>query len=274
MLEISENHRIMSLAKKHNLFVLEDNAECFLSRYKNKMAGTFGDMASYSFEDSKHLSCGEGGMLITDNENLALKARKVGNHGFKNLQSTSGRIKQDLNVFQNPMYKRHDTIGWNYRLPEFNSAIALAQLERLDQLVDYRVKTAEIFIDIMKECDFLIPQKTPKCCTNSYWALGVRYEGEKSIGLSWEDFRLEYIKAGGDGFYGAWSVPYLEPVMQDRNFVKLNPEIYNNIEFDKGICPNAEEIQKKLMVFKTNYRSLELAEQKADALKKIIMKYK
>jgi len=266
--------RIMSLAKKHNLFVLEDNAECFLSRYKNKMAGTFGDMASYSFEDSKHLSCGEGGMLITDNENLALKARKVGNHGFKNLQSTSGRIKQDLNVFQNPMYKRHDTIGWNYRLPEFNSAIALAQLERLDQLVDYRVKTAEIFIDIMKECDFLIPQKTPKCCTNSYWALGVRYEGEKSIGLSWEDFRLEYIKAGGDGFYGAWSVPYLEPVMQDRNFVKLNPEIYNNIEFDKGICPNAEEIQKKLMVFKTNYRSLELAEQKADALKKIIMKYK
>lgn len=265
---------IMDIAKKHSLFVLEDNAECFLSSYKSRMTGTLGDMGSYSFEDSKHLSCGEGGMLITNNEDLALKARKIGNHGFKNLQSTSGRIKQDLNVFQNPMYKRHDTIGWNYRLPEFNSAIAMAQLERLDELVEYRMKTAEIFIETMMECDYLIPQKTPRSCTNSYWALGVKYEGEKSIGLTWEKFRMEYIKAGGDGFYGAWSVPYLEPVMQKRNFVKLNPSVYGNIKYEIGMCPIAEEIQQKLMVFKTNYRSIEYAEKKANALKKVINKYK
>ena len=71
-------------------------------------------MGSYSFEESKHISCGEGGMLITNDEELALKARKIGNHGFINLKSDSGKAKTDINLFQNPDYKRHDLIGWNY----------------------------------------------------------------------------------------------------------------------------------------------------------------
>ena len=179
-----------------------------------------------------------------------------------------------MDVFQNPIYKRHDEIGWNYRLPEFNSAIALAQLERLEELIEYRVRTANIFIEVMRDCDYLIPQLTPKNYTNSYWALGVKYEGNDSIGLSWEEFRKEYINAGGDGFYGAWSVPYLEPVMINRKFVKLNPSVYGNITYKEGLCSNAEEIQKKLMVFKTNYRSIEYAEKKADSLLKVIKKYK
>ena len=85
---------------------------------------------------------------------------------------------------------------------------------------------------------------------------------------------MELIHAGGDGFYGAWSVPYLEPVMAERNFVKLNPSIYGDIRYEKGICPTAEEIQQKLMVFKTNYRSIECAEKKADALITVINKFK
>ena len=78
---------------------------------------------------------------------------------------------------------------------------------------------------------------------------------------------------GGDSFYGAWSVPYLEPVMTGRNFVKRNPSIYKDIYYEKGLCPIAEEIQQKLMIFKTNYRSLELAEKKADVLKKVMKKF-
>ena len=260
--------RIVELANKYKLFLLEDNAQCFLSKYKNRLTGTIGQMGSYSFEESKHISCGEGGMLITNDEELALKARKIGNHGFINLKSDSGKVKTDINLFQNPDYKRHDLIGWNYRLPEFNSAIALAQLERLDEFIDYRIKTAEIFIDAMNECDYLLPQITPNSSTNSYWALAVRYEGESSIGLTWEDFRSEYIKAGGDGFYGAWSVPYLEPVMEKRHFVNLNPSIYSDIYYGKGSCPVAEELQKKLMIFKTNYRSMDLAHKKAKILKR------
>lgn len=261
---------IMDIARKYNLFVLEDNAECILSTYKGKLTGTIGHMASYSFEDKKHISCGEGGMLITNNENYALAARKVGNHGFKNLTAEEGRVKLDLNTFQNPDFKRHDEIGWNYRLPEFNSAIALAQLERFDELIELRIKSAEIFIDVMRDCDFLIPQMVPEYCTHSYWALPVKYLGDLRIGLSWTDFREKYISMGGDGIYGTWSVPYLEPVMANRKFVKMNPDIYNDLNYEKGQCPVAENIQKQIMVFKTNYRSLELAEKKANILKTLI----
>ena len=75
---------------------------------------------------------------------------------------------------------------------------------------------------------------------------------------------------GGDGIYGSWSVPYLEPVMQKRNFAKHHPEVYKNISYDKGICPVAEDIQKRLMIFKTNYRDVDLAKDKALALKRTI----
>ena len=265
---------IMGIAKKYNLIVIEDNAECFLSTYKGKLAGTIGHMASYSFENTKHISCGEGGMIITNNEKYAEMVRKIGGHGFKNLKADEGRIRLNQDVFQNPNYKRHDEIGWNYRLPEFNAAVALAQLERIDELVEMRVKSARLFIEVMSECDYLIPQKVPQGYTNSYYTLGVIYEGEKSIGIKWEDFRKEYIKNGGDGIYGAWSVPYLEPVMVERKYVKRYPEIYSNIDYKKGLCPVAECVQPKIMQFKTNYRDIKLAEEKANILHKVIKKLK
>jgi len=263
---------IMRIAKKYNLIVIEDNAQCFLSTYKGKLAGTIGHMASYSFENTKHISCGEGGMIITNNEKYAEMVRKIGGHGFKNLKADEGRIRLNQDVFQNPNYKRHDEIGWNYRLPEFNAAVALAQLERIDELVEMRVKSARLFIEVMSECDYLIPQKVPQGYTNSYYTLGVIYEGEKSIGIKWEDFRKEYIKNGGDGIYGAWSVPYLEPVMVERKYVKRYPEIYSNIDYKKGLCPVAECVQPKIMQFKTNYRDIKLAEEKANILYKVIKK--
>ncbi|NQU81056.1 MAG: DegT/DnrJ/EryC1/StrS family aminotransferase [Bacteroidetes bacterium] len=265
---------IMGIAKKYNLIVIEDNAQCFLSTYKGKLAGTIGHMASYSFENTKHISCGEGGMIITNNEKYAEMVRKIGGHGFKNLKADEGRIRLNQDVFQNPNYKRHDEIGWNYRFPEFNAAVALAQLERIDELVEMRVKSARLFIEVMSECDYLIPQKVPQGYTNSYYTLGVIYEGEKSIGIKWEDFRKEYIKNGGDGIYGAWSVPYLEPVMVERKYMKRYPEIYSNIDYKKGVCPVAECVQPKIMQFKTNYRDIKLAEEKANILYKVIKKIK
>jgi len=264
---------IMEIAERYNLAVIEDNAQCFLSKYKEKLTGTIGHMASYSFENTKHISCGEGGIVITNNEAYAEMVRKIGGHGFKNLRAQEGRIRLNQDVFQNPHYKRHDEIGWNYRMPEFNAAIALAQLERIDELVEMRMKSAELFLEAISECNYLIPQKVPEGYTNSYYTLGVIYEGKEGIGVSWEDFRKEYIKAGGDGIYGAWSVPYLEPVISERKFVRRCPYVYENVKYDKGMCPIAESIQPKLMQFKTNYRDLELAEEKSQALRKTIKKF-
>ena len=261
---------IMKLARDHNLHVIEDNAQCVLSTYKGNMTGTIGHIGSYSFENTKHLSCGEGGIIITDSEDYAELARKIGGHGYKNLKAQEGRVRLRDDIFQNPNYKRHDVLGWNYRLSEFSAAIVLAQLENVEELIDMRVKTAEIFMNAMSSASYIIPQKLPESLTSSYYTLAVLYNGQEEIGISWEDFRSKYVDMGGDGFYGAWSVPYLEPVIANRQFVGRCPQIYNNIKYEKGLCPVAETIQPKIMQFKTNYRSIELAKSKAAILEKLI----
>ena len=243
---------IMDIADKYGLWVIEDNAQCVKGWYGTQMAGSLGHMASYSFENTKHISCGEGGILTTNNELLAERARKISGHGFKNLQAEEGRVRLNQDIFQNPHYKRHDTLGWNYRLSEFSAAIALAQLERADELIDLRVKSAEMFLDVMNECDYFIPQLVPEGCYHTYYTLAALYNGP----VSWEEFRKRYIENGGDGIYGCWSVPYQEPIMEKMKI--------------RGNCHVAEAIQPKIMQFKTNYRDLELAYKKADALKKTV----
>lgn len=265
--------KILGIAKKYNIPVIEDNAQAILSYYKGRLLGTIGDIASFSFENTKHISCGEGGMILTDKEEYAEKCRKLGGHGFKNLRAEDGRVRLNQDVFQDPTYKRHDSLGWNYRMPEFTAAVAYAQLERVDELVKLRQETAQIFIEVMKECDFLIPQKTPDGYINSYYSLGTRYLGEEKLGVSWQEFRKKYVEMGGDGYYGAWSVPYLEPVISERKYAKRLPDVYADIRFEEGLCPVAEKVQRQIMQIKTNYRDLELAKQKADILYKLIREY-
>ena len=266
----AEMDQLMSIAIENDLKVIEDNCQCVLSTYKNRLMGQFGDAAIYSFENTKHMSCGEGGMVTTGDDVLAQNIRKIGGHGFKNLTAREGRIRLNQEIFQNPNYKRHDMLGWNYRLPEVNAAIALAQLERIDELIAQRVQSAEIFLEVMADNEILQPQDTPHDRTHSYYTLGATYNGEEMLGVTWEEFRKSYIDHGGDGIYGSWSVPYLEPIIKDRGFRPRYPEVYEFIDYELGNCPVAEAIQPKIMQFKTNYRDIELAKQKAFALSSTI----
>jgi perosamine synthetase len=164
---------------------------------------------------------------------LAQNVRKIGGHGFKNLTAQEGQVRLNQDVFQNPSYKRHDVLGWNYRLPEVNAAIALGQLERLDLLVSQRIESAGLFLEVMKDNEMFRPQVVPNNRTHSYYTLGVQYTGKETFGIEWEEFRRSYMDHGGDGIYGSWSVPYLEPVIRDRKFVARYPEVYRDVELAK-----------------------------------------
>jgi perosamine synthetase len=277
--------KLREIANKYKIGLIEDNAECVLSKVacenvceeckngcirEEKLSGTFGDFSSYSFENTKHISCGEGGMLLTNNSEYAERARKLCGHGFKNLGPSEGRVRLKAEVFQNPNYLRHDELGWNYRMPEFNAAIALAQFERVEELINLRVKSAEIFIDSMKDYDFFKPQLTPPGYTNSYYTLGVVYEGQEETGVSWNEVRKKYVENGGDGIYSCWATTYKEPVIRDGKYKYRYPEIYQNLQLEKSNCPNAEYLQKRIMQFKTNYRDLDLAKKKADIFRKTL----
>jgi perosamine synthetase len=265
---------IMNIAKKHNLYVIEDSAQCVLGKYKGILAGTIGHMASFSFEAKKHLSIGEGGMVVTDDECLAVAIRKTGGLGYKTLKAGEA-VRQILPIeFQDPNYKRHDTLGWNYRMNEVSAAIGLAQLERVEFLVSRRQEVARFFLEALDGCEWIIPQKTPKGFENSYWTFTVRYEGEQTVGVSWKDFYNKYKNNGGDGFYGGLSVAYEEPVMVFKPFFKSylpNINLYKNaFNYEKGLCPVAERVQSKMMQFKTNYRNLDIARRQTEILRKTI----
>lgn len=247
---------IMKMAEEHNLAVIEDSAQCVLGMYKGRLSGTIGHVGCFSFERSKHLAIGEGGIAITNDANLAERIRKFAGLGYKNLTAEQGRMQAVPSEFQDPDYKRHDSLGYNYRMPEICAAVGLAQLERVDEIVKRRQAVAQLFAEAIEGCPWMIPQKTPEGCTNTYYTYAVRYEGVAALGVSWKEFYGKYIEMGGDGFYGCYSVPYQEPALK-----KL---------FIEGNCPVAEAIQPKLMQFKTNYRDMELAKRKAEALRKTI----
>jgi len=261
---------LRSISDAHGIKLIEDNAQCVLAEYKNQPIGSFGDVSSWSFESTKHLSAGEGGMVTTNSAELAEKMRKIGGHGFSNLRASEGRVRLNQDVFQNPEYKRHDSLGYNYRMSEFTAAIALAQLERAQTLVELRVKSANYFLEAVRGSQMLRPQAVPSDRTHTYYTLGLLFDEAEQTGVSWQEFRRKYIEFGGDGIYGAWSVPYLEPLMANGIFRSRNPQVYESVEYSEGLCPIAERLQSKIMQFKTNYRDLNLAEAKADALKRTI----
>jgi perosamine synthetase len=255
---------ILKVAKEHNLIVIDDSAQNILGEYKGRVAGTLGDISMLSFENKKHMTAGsEGGMLLTDHEEFAIKARKFGGIGYKHMTASAGRTSLALSDVQNPDYERFDTIGLNYRMSEVSAAVGLAQFERIDAIVERRIAVANIFLKAVQNVEWIVPQFIPKNYKHSHYTFSFEYKGSELLGIRWKEFYNMYVERGGDGFYSACVVPYLEPVFQEHECYK---EIYK-----KGMCPTAEDLQKKIMQFKTNYRSLEDAKKKANILKELII---
>ena len=95
---------------------------------------------------------------------------------------------------------------------------------------------------------------------------------EKRVSIT-PEISKKYIELGGDGIFGAWKVPYLEPVMKDSTYKNRLPSVYGTTKYEEGLCPVAERIQKQMMVFKTNYKDLSVAKEMADILHKTIKSF-
>ncbi len=253
---------IIKLAKKKNIYIIEDNAQDFFGEYKNKISGTLGDVGIWSFENKKHLSgASEGGIISTNSKYLAEKIRKFAGIGYKNMTANGGRTSLAIEKVQDPNYERFDTIGLNYRMPKIVAAVCLAQLKRFKKIISRRVQVARIFREAINDCNWLIEQRIPKGFKHTHYTFSLRYLGESQFGIKWKSFYSKYKKMGGDGFYGACVCPHQEPSI--KNYFKKKSWKINSL-------PVAEKIQKEIMQFKTNYRNLEDAKKKALILKKLV----
>jgi len=157
---VCDMDKIHAFAQQHRLFVIEDNAEAFGGMYQGKKTGTLGEMAGCSFCQNKTFTTGgEGGMVTTDNEDFAWKARSFRDHGYD--------VKQRLSLLEleQKLPYIHNMVGWNYRMTEMQSAIGLAELERMDNWnMPRRRRNAKILVDALRTSPLIkyFPVDTPQ----------------------------------------------------------------------------------------------------------------
>ncbi|MBN2564152.1 MAG: DegT/DnrJ/EryC1/StrS family aminotransferase [Candidatus Eisenbacteria bacterium] len=247
--QVCDMDRIMDIARRHGLGVVEDCAQCFLGTYRGRIAGTIGDVGSWSFENSKHLTTGDGGIVGCNDTELARRIRCVATQGFRNATADSGRVRLDREIFQDPSYKRHSAFGFMYRLPEVAAAVGLGQLEKLDWFSEKRQQMASMYRRVIEQCPLFVPQKAWPGERHAYWTYAVRFVAQD---MAWKDFRRAYVDNGGDGIYAAWTLSYLEDSIPDVRDYLRRLGLEERFQTQPGVCPNAERIQPQLMQFTTN----------------------
>ncbi|MFH1461688.1 MAG: DegT/DnrJ/EryC1/StrS family aminotransferase [bacterium] len=148
---------ILKLAKKYNLKIIEDAAEMHGQFYKDRPCGSFGDIGIFSFYPNKHITTGEGGMIVTDDEVLAKRCEY-----FKNL------------CFRPEKRFVHDDLGFNYRMTNLQAALGLAQLEKLDEHVNKKREIGKFYTQNLKDIEFLqLPLEKTDYAKNIYWVYGI-----------------------------------------------------------------------------------------------------
>jgi len=257
---------LKSLCRQHRLYLIEDNAQCFLARYNDYRAGQQGDFASFSFQASKHLTAGEGGMLITNDPELAEKARRFACLGYAAMQAGKGKITKTQ--IQDPLYARHASFGYNYRMPDLSAAVLLAQVERAESLVQQRQQAAQLFTQALAGAALFKPQAVPAGLTNTYYTFAMALQSDQPE-KDWYRFRDLFLENGGDGFYAAWRLTYQEPFFQQE--VTGYPGIWQT--YTDGLCPVAEHLQPRMLQLKTNYYDLSAARRNADILARTIAQF-
>jgi len=148
---------VLDLAKKYNLKIIEDAAEMIGQTYKNMPCGSFGDISTFSFYSNKHITTGEGGMVVTNDVQLAEKCRNLRNLCFQKKQRFV-----------------HEELGWNYRMTNLQAALGLAQLEQLEVFVNRKRKMGGLYNALLGDIAGIhLPLIKTDYAENIYWVYGI-----------------------------------------------------------------------------------------------------
>lgn len=220
---------IMALARQHDLFVLEDAAHAHGSEYKGRRVGGIGHAGSFSFQSSKNLCCGEGGILVTNDEAVARRCRSIHN---------CGRVEGGL-------WYEHHVIGSNYRLGELQGALLNSQFSRLDEQVERRNANGRLLSHRLSGIRGITPQRIDASCTRHSFHLFNFLVDPGIIGRTRDEF-VEALNAEGIPAGCGYKIPlYRQPLFQDlknfgpySSFKQASPDLdYNHI-----FLPNCESV--------------------------------
>lgn len=205
---------ILQLASKHHLKVIEDAAEMHGQTYKGKMCGSFGDISVFSFYPNKHITCGEGGMILTDDDRLAERCR-----GARNL------------FFKAERRYVHDEIGSNFRMTNMQAALGCAQLEKIEEHLKRKREIGAFYQNAFKDvAGIQLPVAQTEYADNIYWVFGI------VLGDRYDFDAVGACKKLGE--LGIGTRTFFYPIHKQPAYLKQG--------MFKGIsCPNAERLSER-----------------------------
>lgn len=217
---------IMAVARKHRLKVVEDAAQAHGAAWNDRRVGAIGDAGTFSFQSSKNLTAGEGGIVVTNDPEVHARAWSLHN---------CGRIPEGE-------WYEHRTLGWNMRMTEFQGAILLTQMERLEEQMKTREENARYLDKLFSEIEGVTPQKhDPRVTTNAYHLYIVRYSADGLGGLPRAKF-LEALTAEGIPCSSGYVPLYREHLFHvEPDGCPLGCRFYGRkMDYSKVSCPVAE----------------------------------
>jgi dTDP-4-amino-4,6-dideoxygalactose transaminase len=275
---VADMDAINAFAKKHNLFVIEDNAEAFGGEYKGKKTGTLSHIAGCSFCQNKTFTTGgEGGMVTTDDEDLAWKARSFRDHGY------DVQARLNLLEMEQKLPYIHNMVGWNYRMTEMQSAVGLAELERLDNWnLPTRRRNAHIVIDRLARLPQIrfTPIDTPER-RNGFYVLAFSLNIE-DMTCDIQQFAKACVAEGAPVWKVFWPQCHVEKAFQEKQafgrsgfpFTSSEYTHPQSVDYTNVAVPNARWHESHTFTcFAYPSFTVEDMEQIANALEKVIGAY-
>ena len=202
-------HPVLDICKRYNLKLIEDAAELIGQTYKGIPCGSFGDISTVSFYPNKHITTGEGGMIFTDNDELAEKCRELRNI-----------------CFQPERRFRHEKLGWNLRMTNLQAAIGTAQLERLDKFIEKKRWIGNLYNNLLSDLkNIQLPLSSTNYADNLYWVYGLILNDQMGLDAQEAINRLMKLEIECRPFF--YSL-HQQPILKKMGFFK--EEIYPTAE--------------------------------------------
>jgi dTDP-4-amino-4,6-dideoxygalactose transaminase len=224
--------RIMEIARKHNLKVIEDSCQAHLAEYQGRKLGTIGDLGCFSFQSSKTIACGEGGGIIGNDEELMDKCYTVHNHGT----SRAGRT---------------EVAGPKYRMNEFEAAVLLGQLDSVQERFACRNENAAYLTSKLQDIPGIVPQKLYKdTASGSFYIYATTYRKEYFNGADRSKF-LKALSAEGVNLspyirQGLHKEPWIEHILSSKVYQKMFSKKRLQRYRDQIKCPNCDKVCQEM----------------------------
>lgn len=229
---------INDIAKRHGLTVIEDCSQSHFCTYKGKFVGTLGDIGTFSLQQSKHITAGDGGITVTDNEEFGIRGTLFADKGWQ---------RADYGP------RRYVVFGPNYRMNELTGAVACAQLRRGQDIVAGRRRNGDLLTQLIQDVAAVRPQKLLDGCQHGYWLYGLIVH--KNAPFTADEFskamRAEGLSASphyiGKPIFLCHEAVRTQTLFGDSHFPFDHPNARKGITYDETTCPITQDVLNRLI---------------------------